>query len=366
MPQSACFIDGESVSRAEAVRAATTLIAASRLPVFLVGACDVAASRALIKCADRVGGVIDHVAAESAFRELDVMRGFGKFIVTPNEAHQRADTVLIVGAGLTKLWPEMAERLGLGEPPRLALRPDRRRVLCLGTGNDASLSSLADQAIEARDEELPGLIAALRACVGHRRVTVSAPERAGLVTLAEKLAAAQYGLVVYSPLALDALAIEMLMGLVLDLNKTTRFSTLSVSGSGNSETLMQTAGWMTGFPVRTGFGRGFPEHDPWGFDAARLVEAGEADVVVWVASSTAEFPAWASRPPLVALTAAGSGVAQAKVQIIVGTHGRDHDTIEFVREVQSLAWRAATGASDVPSAAAVLDEITASLSREAA
>jgi formylmethanofuran dehydrogenase subunit B len=366
MPQSACFIDGRSVSRAEAVRAAAALIAASRLPVLLVGACDVAASRAVIKCADRAGGVIDHVASETAFRELDVMRGFGKFIVTPNEAHQRADTVLLVGAGLTKLWPDMVERLGLGGPPRLALRPERRRVFCLGSGNDASLLGFADQALEARDEALPGLIAALRACLGHRRVAVSGSERTALVALAEKLAAAQYGLVVYTPLGLDALAIEMLMGLVVDLNKTTRFSTLSVSGSGNSETLMQTAGWMTGFPVRTGFGRGFPEHDPWRFDAARLIQANEADVLVWVASANAEFPAWASRPPLVALTAAGWGVAQAKVEITVGTHGRDHDTIEFVREVQSLAWREATGPSDVPSAAAVLDEITASLSREAA
>ena len=366
MPQSACFIDGRSVSRAEAMRAATALIAPSRLPVFLVGACDVAGARAAIKLAERAGGVIDHIDSETAFRELDVMRGFGKFIITPNEARQRADTVLLVGAGLTKLWPEMAERLGFAELPRLALQPERRRILSLGSGgDDASLLSLVDQGLDAPDEALPGLIVALRACLGHRRVAVPAAERAALVTLAEKLQAARYGLVVYSPLALDAVAIEMLMGLVVDLNKTTRFSTLSVSGSGNSETLMQTAGWMTGFPVRTGFGRGFPEHDPWRFDAARLIQTGEADVVVWVASAEAEFPAWASRRPLVALTAE-SGVAHAKVQITVGTHGRDHDTIEFAREVQSLAWREATGASDVPSAAAVLDEIAASLSREAA
>jgi formylmethanofuran dehydrogenase subunit B len=150
------------------------------------------------------------------------------------------------------------------------------------------------------------------------------------------------------------------------LNKTTRFSTLSVSGSGNAETLMQTAGWMTGFPMRTGFGRGFPEHDSWRFDAARLVESGEADVVIWVASHAAELPSWASKAPLVALSAAGGGTAQAEVQITVGRHGHDHDAIEFVREVQALAWHRASDASDLPSAAAVLDEIAASLSREAA
>ena len=85
MPQSACFIDARSVSRAEAVRSAAALIEASRLPVFLVRACDVAGARAAIRLAERVGGIIDHVDAEAALRELDVMRSFGKFIVTPNE-----------------------------------------------------------------------------------------------------------------------------------------------------------------------------------------------------------------------------------------------------------------------------------------
>lgn len=367
MPQSACFIDARSVSRAEAVRSAAALIEASRLPVFLVRACDVAGARAAIRLAERVGGIIDHVDAEAALRELDVMRSFGKFIVTPNELRQRADTVLLVGAGLTKLWPEMVGRLGLGELPRLALQPERRRILCLGgDGDETSLSGLVDQTIKAPDEALPGVVAALRACVAKRRVGLSASHKSALDTIAEKLRAAQYGLVIYSPLSLDVLAIEMLMGLVVDLNKTTRFSTLSVGASGNAETLMQTTGWMTGFPVRTGFGRGFPEHDPWRFDTARLIESGEADVVIWIASAAAEPPSWVSRCPLVALTLPGSAVAQAKVQIAVGRHGHDHDTIEFVRDVQALAWRAASGASDLPSAAATLDEIATSLSREAA
>ena len=127
------------------------------------------------------------------------------------------------------------------------------------------------------------------------------------------------------------------MGLVVDLNKTTRFSTLSVGASGNAETLMQTTGWMTGFPVRTGFGRGFPEHDPWRFDTARLIESGEADVVIWIASAAAE-------PPVLGLTLSacrvdptGFGSRASEGTVAVGRHGHDHDTIEFVRDVQALA-----------------------------
>ena len=48
--------------------------------------------------------------------------------------------------------------------------------------------------------------------------------------------------------------------------------------------VVQTSGWMTGFPVRTSFGRGFPEHDTWRFDATRLIESGEADAALWISA----------------------------------------------------------------------------------
>jgi formylmethanofuran dehydrogenase subunit B len=367
MPQSACFVDGRPASRTEAVNAAAALIGASRLPVFLVGACDVAGARAAIRLAERTGGVIDHIESTIALRELDVMRGFGKFIVTPHEARQRADTVLLVGSGLTQMWPEMADVLGLAEVPRLGLQPAPRQIFWIGAdAQEETLARLASQTLRASAEALPDLVAALRARVARRRVNLAASEKDAVDAIAEGLRRAEFGLVVYSPLSLDRLAIEMLAGLVADLNKTTRFSTLSVGGSGNAETLMQTAGWMTGFPARTGFGRGYPEHDPWRFDARRLIGSGEADAIVWIASKAAELPAWASKHNLIALTAAESGLEAAKVHIAVGRHGCDHDAVAFARETQSLAWRRATNASDLPSAAAVLDEIAAFLSHEAA
>jgi formylmethanofuran dehydrogenase subunit B len=366
MPQNACFIEGRSVSLAEAAHAAAGLIAASRLPVFLLGACDVAGTRAAIQLAARVGGVIDHSESKGAFRELDVMRNFGKFIVTPNEARQRADTVLLVGSGLTKLWPDMSERLGLGELPRLGLPPQRRQILWLGgSGEERALFTLADRTIAADDGALAALIAALRARHAGRRVALSVPDGGALEAMAEMLKDAKFGVAVYSPASLDALAIEMLAGLVADLNKTTRFSTISVGGSGNAETSMQTAGWMTGFPVRTGFGRGYPEHDSWRFDASRLIESGEADALIWI-SSAPGLPALPARIPVVALSADQSAGNNVKVQIAIGQHGRDHDGVDFARETQSLVWRRAGHATQIPSAASVLEEIAERIPREAA
>ena len=60
---------------------------------------------------------------------------------------------------------------------------------------------------------------------------------------------------------------------------------------------------MTGFPLRTGFGRGVPEHDPWRFEASRLIDSGEADCAVWISAYGTRPPAWKRDLPLVALTA---------------------------------------------------------------
>jgi formylmethanofuran dehydrogenase subunit B len=122
---------------------------------------------------------------------------------------------------------------------------------------------------------------------------------------------------------------------------------------------------MTGFPVRTGFGRGYPEHDPWRFDASRLIESGEADALVWI-SSNPRLPAWTPRIPVIALSAEQSARDDVKVQIPIGWHGRDYDGVDFARETQSLVWRRASQATQLPSAASVLEQIAERISREAA
>ncbi len=93
----------------------------------------------------------------------------------------------------------------------------------------------------------------------------------------------------------------------------------------------QTSGWMTGFPMRTGFGRGYPEHDTWRFEANRLVESGEADAALWISAYGAEAPRWKRQVPFVAIATPATRFAYPpKVRIDVGTPGIDHDGVEYV------------------------------------
>ena len=129
-------------------------------------------------------------------------------------------------------------------------------------------------------KDLPVLLAALRARLAGRPVGKTlhggkSARRASLPICVPPASGLRSGRRPSS----TRLPIEMLCGIVADLNATTRFSGLALAAADNALGVLQACGWMTGFPMRTGFGRGFPEHDTWRFDAARLVESGEADCV---------------------------------------------------------------------------------------
>ena len=105
-----------------------------------------------------------------------------------------------------------------------------------------------------------------------------AAQAPGFARFAEALAGARFAVFLVSGRNLDGPELEMLLGHVADLNRKGRAAALFLpsSDSGWGATLAST--WRTGFPLRTGFFRGYPEHDPWRFDAARMLADGEAVV----------------------------------------------------------------------------------------
>src|SRR6185437_7629495 len=92
---------------------------------------------------------------------------------------------------------------------------------------------------------------------------------------------------------------------------------LPLAPADNAAAVLQASGWMTGLPPRPGFARGAGEHDPWRFDAVRLVESGEADCAVWISAWSATTPAWKRDMPTVVLARLAGG------HVVDPAHGRD-------------------------------------------
>ena len=352
------WIDGKPAELAAAIERAADILSKARLPVVAGLGSDVAGTRAAILLAEKLRGAYDHIHARRIFADLDVVRQAGLMITTPNEARLRADVYLFVGRDLSKIWPALITRLAPGEIPPFDLVHEPRKILWVAPGRGGGkIEGSTVQAIEFGDVRVT--LASLRARVAGHAVNAPKATLRKLDEAAETLKGARFGVAIWGGDELDSLAVETLYGLIVDLNKTTRFTGLPLGSGANASGVVQTSGWMTGFPVRTAFGRGFPEHDTWRFDSTRLIESGEADAALWINAYGAETPPWKKTVPLVALTQKQASFARSpQVLIEIGQPGKDHDGAEFSLETTSIVGRFAEEKSELPSVADIIGEIS--------
>jgi formylmethanofuran dehydrogenase subunit B len=362
--ETAASIDGAPASLDGAAAAAARLLARSHQPLIAGLGADIDGARAAIALAQRVGGVIEHKHSAAVLRDLDCLRETGIMLTTPGEARVRADVVLLVGDGLMEAWPALNERL-LRPLARLGGVDVARRIVWLAPHADARISGF-DGDIEivavGVGATLAVNLASLRARVKGRPVAQTQLPLSALDTLASLVKGARFGVAVWTAGSLGALEIEMLHGLVRDLNDTTRFSTLPLPAPDNGAGVLAACGWTTGFPMRTGFAAGAPIHDPWRFDAERLVASGETDCVLWISSFGATPPAWGSAVNLIALCEPTTQFVRApNVRIAVGRPGVDHDAVMHSSDVGTLVATTATARSGALSVAQALERIGACL-----
>jgi formylmethanofuran dehydrogenase subunit B len=362
--EAAASIDGAPASLDEAAAAAARLLAQSKQPLIAGLGADVDGTKAAIALAQRVGGVIDHMHSAALLRDLDCLRESGVMLTTPGEARVRADVVLLVGDGLLQTWPHLIERL-LRPPARPEGVDIARRIVWLAPQADATLPGF-DGKVEVfgagLGATLAANLAALRARIKGRPAAQAPIPLPTLDALAGVVKSGRFGVAVWTASSLGALEIEMLHGLVRDLNETTRFSTLPLSAPDNGVGVLAACGWTTGFPMRTSFGAGAPIHDPWRFDAERLVASGETDCVLWISAFGAVPPAWQSAAKIIALCERTTRFAkEPNVRIAVGRPGVDHDAIMHSSDAGTLVAATASVRSGATSVAQALERIGASL-----
>lgn len=293
---------------------------------------DVSGARAAILLAERAGGVLDHVASEALLRDLDPLRETGGFTTTPMEADVRADVALLIGP-----IKDHAALAWLAKPVRPYGEAGERRVAVV----DAAAS----------ERETLSTLAALRWLVKRPDLAADFPD---LAATADALRGAKFGVAIWSAAHLPDLAVEMIHGLVRDLNETTRFSTLALPAPDNGAGVQTVSGWMTGFPLRTGFARGWPQHDPWRFDTQRLISAHETDCVVWISS----LPGGARPQASVDIWLdAGEDDAAPKARIRIPVSGPGAGDVLYDSRVGALTALTSGAPSAAPTVATTLDLI---------
>ncbi|MDB5408536.1 MAG: hypothetical protein JWL84_3448 [Rhodospirillales bacterium] len=364
-PRRSHMVGGRETDLAAAAAAAGAILAAARAPLFHGLTADLHGVRALLALAERVGGVVDHELSAGFLANVAVARASGWVTATFSEVANRADVILLVGADPVRDFPRFHERLVQNPTPLYRERPPF--MAYLGAAGDAPSRDVVPlQATIGEGDLLPAL-GALAALLRERPVARedSAIPIAALVDIAARLKAAHYGVIVWDVAALPQghaeLAVELIAAMLRHLNVATRCVGLPLGGSGNALGAVQATLWQTGWPLRVGFGEGAPLHDPWRYDGTRMLAAGEADALVWVAAlGTAPPPA--SSVPVIAIVADDVALpTPAAVEIRVGIPGLDHageairgDTVVAMNLVAAIP-------SDRPSVAAAATAILEAL-----
>jgi formylmethanofuran dehydrogenase subunit B len=353
----AAWIGNREAPVGRAAEHAAELLDSSRCPVFSFDT-DIHGTRAAIALSERVGAAYDHIDGATLAHEIALFTDSGGMLVSPGEVRRRADLVVIAGElpGVHEYFvAELAETV-----PDLSAK-NKRVFFVIGSGGRAlpGLGKTRAARLSCGGADLGATLAAIRArCAGRQVATaVTNFDRFNMA-----LEEARFPVFLFSGFGADGLALEMLQGLIADLNRKSRASGLHLpaSESGWGSALAST--WMTGFPLRTGFTRGLPEFDPWRFDVARMLAAGEADIHLSVAASANRLPARRSGLRFIALAKTAEPVRGATITIAIGEPGIDHDSVAYSARTGTLTTVSAQSASAAPSAASVIRMIGGYLS----
>jgi formylmethanofuran dehydrogenase subunit B len=343
-----------------AVAHAAALLGSSRCPVFSFDT-DIHGTRAAIALAEQVGAAYDHVEGAALARETALFIDKGAMTIAPGEARRRADMVVIAG-DLPEAYDGFLADLANSVPDLSG--KNAREFFLIGTGGamPSFLNGTKATRLTAGKTGLAATLAALRAQCAGRKVSTPVSK---FDDFAAALAAAKFPVFLFSGLTSDTFALEMLQGLVADLNRKGRASSLHLpaSESGWGGALAST--WMTGFAPRTGFGRGFPEFDPWRFDIERMIAEGEADLHLRIAHGKSGPAPEGKGVPLIVLTKTPKPVAGAAVTIAISEAGVDHDAVVYSARTGTLHSAVATAPTALPSAAEIIRSIGSHVSPEA-
>lgn len=329
-------VNGKEVALATAISTAAALLRDSTQPVISGLATDVGGARAVMALADKSRAVIDHYASEATFRNLLVLQDTGWMNTTLGEVKNRVDLLVVVGSDVEAIFPRFFERCVWNEESLFKQDIASREVIFLGKALSGKAStSPAGKVAEVMacdNADLPEVVSVLRALIAGRTMQateVGGIEMSAMQALAERLQAAQYGVVTWAAGELDfegaEATIQTVCELIKDLNKTTRCSGLPLGGLGGETTVNQVSAWQAGYPMRTSFGLGYPDYDPHLYDSARMLAAGEVDTLVWVSSFDVDLSSPEGADNTIVLGRSGMQFSDVPAVFIpVGTPGIDH------------------------------------------
>jgi formylmethanofuran dehydrogenase subunit B len=301
----AARVGGREARLEDALDEAAAILGRARAPlVYGLGGASCEAQRAAVALAEAIGATIDPAGPALDGASGLAFQARGASTATLGEVRDRAAAVVIWRADPATTHPRLFERLRL---------PDSTRPLIVVDTERTETAALADTFLALAPERDLEALSTLRA--GVRGTTIGrAGDLAPFDDLAARLLAYGHVAVLQRVRGLpEALALH---ALVRDLASVTHAVSVTLRREGNAAGAEDVLAWQTGYPSAVSFAGGRPRANPGELNAAAVLERGDADAALVVASDPLDHlpPAAAKRLraiPVVSIDAAATATADA-------------------------------------------------------
>ena len=328
-------IGGQRATQAAAIGAAAKILGQARRPLISGLGTDVEGVREAVHLAEKSKAILDHGDSTGFDDGVRVLQSKGWYMTTLAELRNRADLVVIVGADVVDHYENFLRRY-VHPKQTLHLQPrSQRRVVYVGDISKAPNSTPACviDRIDCEPRQLLNVLGALRASISGRKLQATRIGKTriqDIELLSHGIRDAQYPVFVWAPAHFENvpadLAIQSIIRIIDDLNKTQRAAGLALGGDNGGMSAANACAWLTGYPLHVSFAGKTIDYDPVQYRTRTLAENDAIDVLVWIDAIGKTMPP-ATRPNVkrIVLGLPGTNPAPgADVFIPVGTPGVDY------------------------------------------
>lgn len=335
IPEASAKIKGKAVSLEEAIESACKILKKSHTPLIAGLGTDVSGMRGVMELADKSGAILDHMHGDGLIRNTLVLQDLGWMMTTMAEIKNRADLIIMAGTDANN-FPNFYDRVIWNDHSMFKLKNNDREIVYIGdnldTKSGVNPNGKRPTNLKCKTEQIGEIISSLHALVTG--ATLDVTEVAGikiktLESLAEKMKAAKYGVIVWAPGELNIphaeLTIQNFCEIVKYLTRVTRFAGFSLGGNDGSMTAMGVCAWQSGYPLRVNFNKGYPDYDAHRYSTKSVLKNKEVDSLLWISSFNSNITAPRASIPTIVMGKPNTKLNfTPDVFIPVSTPGVDH------------------------------------------
>lgn len=286
------LVNGSPATLQQALDAAAQLLKNSKQPLISGMIGDIQTCRDAVALTEKVGGVVDHANGSGIRINTSVMQRMGEVRTTLAEVRNRADCVVIFGAGVLENFPRLYERI---LTPAQSLGNDatkNKKIFLLDRLDKNEIPSIKNKgAITYFQLEAPSLDS-----IAHKLLEViNKPIEIFdeiddtlqiLIDLHQTILNSQYTTFIWAAGEFKSdiaeHTVQTMTQMIKQLMEKVRCVGLPLGGSRAEVTANQVATWQTGVSLPVAFMSGVPIHNPILFDGMKMLQNKEADTLVWI------------------------------------------------------------------------------------